>query len=70
MYDVFYGQHWLKARRKQFPTKALAMQFARAAFDAGGDVDAIVRFAWEIGGAVAFGYSRSVSRCAVRRSRA
>ncbi len=34
---------------------SLAMQFARATFDTSGDVSALVRFAWEIGGAVAFG---------------
>ena len=34
---------------------SLAMQFARATFDADSDVGALARFAWEIGGAVAFG---------------
>jgi trehalose 6-phosphate synthase len=34
---------------------SLAMQFARAVFNADADVNALTRFAWEIGGAVAFG---------------
>jgi hypothetical protein len=29
MYQVFYGQHWLRSRSKTFPTKALALKFAR-----------------------------------------
>jgi trehalose 6-phosphate synthase len=34
---------------------SVAMQFARFVFDAEGNINALARFAWEIGGAVAFG---------------